>query len=54
MAVNHRRLAAIGNYQLSSVVLGKGSYSKVEMANHIILNKKVALKVMTLSKIKDP
>ena len=54
MAVNHRRLAAIGNYQLSSFVLGKGSYSKVEMANHIILNKKVALKVMTLSQIKDP
>ena len=54
MAVNHRRLAAIGNYQLSSIVLGKGSFSKVELANHIILNKKVALKVMTLSQIEDP
>ena len=52
--VNQRRLAAIGNYQLSSLVLGKGSFSRVEMANHIILNKKVALKVLTLSKIKDP
>ena len=54
MAVNQRRLAAIGNYQLSSIVLGKGSFSKVELANHIILNKKVALKVMTLSQIEDP
>ena len=53
-SVNQRRLAAIGNYQLSSVVLGKGSFSRVEMANHVILNKKVALKVLTLSKIKDP
>ena len=52
--VNQRRLAAIGNYQLSSLVLGKGSFSRVEMANHVILNKKVALKVLTLSKIKDP
>ena len=53
-SVNQRRLAAIGNYQLSSVVLGKGSYSRVEMARHVILDKKVALKVLTLSKIKDP
>jgi len=52
--VHQRRLAAIGNYQLSSIVLGKGSFSKVEIANHVILNRKVALKVMTLSKINDP
>jgi len=53
-SVHQRRLAAIGNYQLSSIVLGKGSFSRVEMANHVILNRKVALKVMTLSKINDP
>ena len=53
-SVNQRRLAAIGNYQLSSVVLGKGSFSRVQMAYHVILNKKVALKVLTLSQIKDP
>ena len=54
MAAQQRRLAAIGNYQLMYIALGKGSFSKVELANHIILNKKVALKVMTLSEIKDP
>ena len=53
-AVNPRRLAAIGNYQLSQVVLGEGSYSKVVLANHVVLNKKVALKVMTISQIQEP
>ena len=54
MAANQRRLAAIGNYQLSSITIGKGSFSKVMLANHIILNKNVALKVMSLCKIEDP
>ena len=53
-AVNPRRLAAIGNYQLSQVVLGEGSYSKVVQAHHVILNKKVALKVMTIFQIQEP
>ena len=54
MAANHRRLAAIGNYQLSSITIGKGSFSKVVLANHIILKKNVAMKILTISEIKDP
>ena len=47
-------LSSIGNYKLTPTILGKGSFSKVVLANHIILNKQVALKVVTLRKIKDP
>ena len=47
-------LSSIGNYKLTPTTLGKGSFSKVVLANHIILNKQVALKVVTLRKIKDP
>ena len=54
MAANHRRLAAVGNYQLLTTTLGKGSFSKVKLANHVILNKQIALKVITLSEIEDP
>ena len=46
--------SSIGNYKLTPTTLGKGSFSKVVLANHIILNKQVALKVVTLHKIKDP
>ena len=42
------------NYKLTPTTLGKGSFSKVVLANHVILNKQVALKVVTLHKIKDP
>ena len=44
----------IGNYKLNPATLGKGSFSQVVLANHVILNKQVALKVVTLHKIKDP
>ena len=54
MAPNIQRLAAIGNYQLSPLVLGKGSFSRVVLAHHVLLKKKVALKVITRSEIKDP
>ena len=47
-------LSSIGNYKLTPTILGTGSFSKVVLANHIILNKQVALKVVTLHKIKDP
>ena len=47
-------LSSIGNYKLTPTTLGKGSFSKVVLANHIILNKQVALKVVTLHKIYDP
>ena len=46
--------SSIGNYKLTPTTLGKGSFSKVALANHVILNKQVALKVVTLHKIKDP
>ena len=49
-----RRLSHIGNYGLTTTTLGKGSFSKVVLADHVILNKQVALKVVTISKIKDP
>ena len=50
----HRKLASVGNYQLMSLRLGEGSFSKVELANHAILNTKVALKVIRISEIEDP
>ena len=46
--------SSIGNYKLTTTTLGKGSFSKVALADHVILKKQVALKVVTLSKIKDP
>ena len=46
MAAIQRRLAAIGNYQLSSITIGKGSFSKVVLANHVVLKKNVAMKVL--------
>ena len=46
--------SSIGNYKLTPTTLGKGSFSKVVLANHVILNKQVAVKVVTLHKIKDP
>ena len=36
-----RKLASIGNYQLMALRIGEGSFSKVEVANHSILNTKV-------------
>jgi len=50
----HRKLASIGNYQLLSLRLGEGSFSKVELANHVVLHKKVALKVIRIREIEDP
>ena len=49
-----KHFSSIGNYKLTTTTLGKGSFSKVVLADHVILKKQVALKVMTLSKIKDP
>ena len=47
-------LSSIGNYKLTPTTLGKGSFSKVVLANHVILNKQVALKVVIFHKIKEP
>jgi len=48
-----RKLASIGNYQLESLRLGEGSFSKVELAKHLILNKRLALKVIKVGEIED-
>jgi len=48
-----RKLASIGNYRLESFRLGEGSFSKVELAKHIILNKRLALKVIKVGEIED-
>ncbi len=45
---------SIGNYKLSSTKLGKGTFAKVELAEHVILKKQVALKVVVKSQIRDP
>ena len=46
--------SSIGNYKLAPTTLGKGSFSKVVLADHVFLKKQVALKVVSLHKIKDP
>ena len=46
--------SSIGNYKLAPTTLGKGSFGKVVLADHVILKKQVALKVVSLHKIKDP
>ena len=53
--ISHDLLSShIGNYGLTTTTLGKGSFSKVVLADHVILKQQVALKVVTISKIKDP
>ena len=41
--------SSIGNYKLTPT-----TFCNVDLADHVILNKQVALKVATLHKIKDP
>ena len=48
------RLVAIANYTISSLTLGEGSFSKVKVAKHRVLQKNVALKIIKQSSIKDP
>jgi len=49
-----RCLAAIGNYTISKLKLGKGSFSTVKLARHNNLGSDVAMKIIVLSRIKDP
>ena len=49
-----RSLAAIGNYTLSQMKLGSGSFSTVKLARHNILGVNVAMKIIVREKIKDP
>ena len=46
--------SSIGNYKLTPTTLGKESFSKVVLANHDILSKEVATKVVKLHNIKGP
>ena len=41
--------SSIDNYKLTPT-----TFCNVDLADHVILNKQVALKVVTLHKIKDP
>ena len=47
-------IVSIGNYLLDHTSLGKGTFAKVELATHTLLDRKVALKIIIKSKIKDP
>jgi hypothetical protein len=47
-----RCLAAIGNYTISKLKLGKGSFSTVKLARHNNLGSDVAMKIIVLSRIK--
>ena len=49
-----KSLVKISNYILSSTTLGEGGFSKVKVANHRILKKNVALKIIKESSIKEP
>ena len=46
-------LTRIGNYQLQSVTLGEGAFAHVQLAKHVLLGTKVALKITDTSKIQD-
>ena len=48
------KLVSVGNYKLDGQRLGKGTFARVELGTHMLLNKKVALKVIVKSKIRDP
>ena len=48
-----RELIAIGNYTLHQRCLGKGTFASVELSQHNVLKKDVALKVIDKNNIKD-
>jgi serine/threonine protein kinase len=52
MEANHR-IVSIANYALSSLTIGEGSFSKVKVARHKVLQKNVAMKLIKKSSIKD-
>jgi serine/threonine protein kinase len=52
--MEERRLAAIGNYTVSNIKLGKGAFSTVKLARHNILGVNVAMKIIMRNRIKDP
>jgi len=50
---SRRMLKQIGNYKIGDVTLGKGSFARVKIAEHVLLSSEVALKIMDTSRIKD-
>lgn len=49
-----RSLVSMGNYKLEPVNLGKGTFATVELATHVVLQQRVALKIVVKSQIRDP
>ena len=48
-----KRLVSIANYNISSITLGEGSFSKVKIARHKVLQTNVAMKIIKKHAIKD-
>ncbi|XP_055920913.1 uncharacterized protein LOC129952383 [Eupeodes corollae] len=49
----NKKLIKVGNYAMTGRVLGKGHFARVQEANHIHLNVKVAVKILTFRDVKD-
>jgi serine/threonine protein kinase len=47
------KLVAIGNYTVSHIKLGSGSFSSVKLAKHKVLGTNVAMKIIDRDTIKD-
>ena len=45
------KIRSLGNYALDGVSLGKGTFSRVERATHVILKRRVALKIQNKERI---
>ena len=45
------KIRSLGNYAVDGVSLGKGTFSRVERATHVILKRRVALKIQNKEKI---
>ncbi|KAJ2948234.1 hypothetical protein O0L34_g7462 [Tuta absoluta] len=48
-----RQVYSVGNYLMTGKVLGKGHFARVEEATHRIIGKKVAIKIIDLTLIKE-
>ncbi|KAH9631727.1 hypothetical protein HF086_014728 [Spodoptera exigua] len=53
MTRNKGQVYSVGNYLLTGKVLGKGHFARVEEATHRIIGKKVAIKIIDLTCIKE-
>nr|XP_021198686.2 uncharacterized protein LOC110382413 isoform X2 [Helicoverpa armigera] len=53
MTRNKGQVYSVGNYLMTGKVLGKGHFARVEEATHRIIGKKVAIKIIDLTCIKE-